>query len=112
MHDNKMTDSDALLFISSNMCRIGFPLCLNFVQILKLQNLNTNIEWIMGETPNFGKNFMMFFPATLIILCIFNIFNIYGRFMNVLGFSSFGFKNPQNDDKIEEGNEYLNKSNI
>jgi hypothetical protein len=110
MHHNRQSDSDSLLFLSSFMCRIGFPLCLNFVQILKLQHVKTNIEWIMGETPDFGRNFMLFFPATLIVLCLFNIFDIYGRFMTILGFNTFGFKSQQNDDKIEEGNEIMNKS--
>ena len=112
VHDNRQTDSLSLLFLSSFMCRIGFPLCLNFVQIIKLKFIKTNIEWIMGETPDFGRNFMIFFPTILIVLCLFNMFDIYGRLMNILGFNTFGFKNPQNDDKIEEGNEILNKSNL
>ncbi len=64
----------------------------------------------MGETPDFGRHFIIFFPAILIVLCLFNLFDIYGRLMNVLGFQSFGFQNPQTEDKIEEGNETLNKS--
>jgi hypothetical protein len=110
IHDNRQTDSSSLLFLSGFMCRIGFPLCLNFVQILKLRNVNTLIEYIIGETPDVGKNFMIFFPAILIILCLFNLFDIYGRFMNILGFNTFGFKNSQTEDKIEEGNEVLTKS--
>lgn len=112
VHRNRQTDSTSLLFLASFMCRIGFPLCLNFVQILKLRNVNTMIEEIMGETPAAGKSFMLFFPAILIVLCLFNVFDIYGRFMNLLGFNTFGFTNPQTDDKIDEGNEVLNKSII
>ena len=110
VHHNRQTDAYSLLFIASFMCRIGFPLCLNFVQILKLRDLKTNIEWIMGETPDFGKSFMMFFPIVLIVLVMFNLFDIYGRFMNFLGFNTFGFRNPQNDERIEEGSEILNRS--
>jgi hypothetical protein len=112
IHDNRQTDSASLLFLSGFMCRIGFPLCLNFVQILKLDKVKTSIESIMGETPDAGKNFMIFFPTILILLCLFNLFNIYGRFMNILGFNTFGFKNAQTDERIEEGNEVLNKSKI
>lgn len=36
MHSNQHTDSNSLLFMASFMCKIGFPLCLNFVEILKL----------------------------------------------------------------------------
>lgn len=112
INDHRHTDSISLLFLASFFCRIGFPLCLNFVQILKLRDLKTQIEIIMGETPDFGRHFIIFFPAILIVLCLFNLFNIYGRLMNIFGFQSFGFQNPQTDDKIEEGNETLNKSNI
>jgi hypothetical protein len=111
INDHRHTNSISLLFLASFMCRIGFPLCLNFVQILKLTGVTTQIEVIMGETPDFGKNFIIFFPAILIVLCLFNLFDIYGRLMNVLGFQSFGFRNPQTEDKIEEGNETLNRSN-
>ena len=96
------------------MCRIGFPLCLNFVQILKLKS-KTSLESLMGESdfiPVFGKSFMLFFPTVLIVLCLFNLFNIYGRFMNMLGFYSFGFQNQYSDDKIDEGNEALNKMRL
>jgi hypothetical protein len=112
INDHRHTDSISILFLASFFCRIGFPLCLNFVQILKLKDIKTQIEIIMGETPDFGRHFIIFFPAVLIVLCLFNMFDIYGRLMNVLGFQSFGFQSPQTEDKIEEGNETLNKSKI
>jgi hypothetical protein len=110
INDHRHTDSISLLFLASFMCRIGFPLCLNFVQILKLRDVKTQIEIIMGEVPDFGRHFIIFFPTALIVLCLFNLFDIYGRLMNILGFQIFGFQNPQTEDKIDEGNETLNKS--
>lgn len=109
IHDNRHTDSTSLLFIANFMCRIGFPLCLNFVQMLKLKNVHTVIEGMMGQSPSAGKDFLIFFPAILIILCLFNLFNLYGRFMNYLGFNTFGFKCAETDDKIDEGKEALNR---
>jgi hypothetical protein len=95
------------------MCRIGFPLCLNFVQILKIPNFTTALEELMGVTdlvPVFGKSFIIFYPMVLIVLCLFNLFDGCGKIMNFMGFYSFGFTNPYNDDKIEEGMDILHTS--
>jgi hypothetical protein len=73
------------------------------------------LEEYLGVTdliPVFGEKFTIFYPTILIVLCLFNAFDIYGKFTNFLGFYSFGFKNNYNDEKIEEGEDALNKSNI
>lgn len=115
MHDNKHTDSISLLYLSSFMCRIGFPLCLNFLQIIKLKNTNTALEEFMGLAdiiPVFGTSFTLFYPTILIVFCLFNLLDVYGKCLNIFGFPTFGFNNQQNDDKIEEGVDTLNKSII
>jgi hypothetical protein len=115
MHNNRHTDSVSLLFLTSFMCRIGFPLCLNFVQILKIPNFTTSLESMMGVTdlvPVFGKSFSIFYPVILIIFFIFHLFDGYGKIMNFFGFYSFGFTNPYHDDKVEEGLDILHTCKI
>jgi hypothetical protein len=117
IHDNRHTDSISLLFLASFMCRIGFPLCLNFLQILKMERdlRKAKLIEVLGgyiDLLPLGKGFTVIFPTMLIFVCLFNLFDIFGRLMNFLGFSRFGFKHPSNDDKIEEGVEFLNKCNI
>jgi len=43
MHNNQHTDSNSLLFLASFMCKVGFPLCINFVNMLKL-DIHTSLE--------------------------------------------------------------------
>ena len=48
IHSNQHTDSNSLLFLSSFMCKIGFPLCLNFINMLKL-NTKTALEEVISN---------------------------------------------------------------
>lgn len=115
MHDNQHTDSISLLFLTGFMCRIGFPLCLNFVQVLKLSSASTILEQTMGVTdlvPVLGRNFIIFYPTILVVLCVFNLFDLFGKLMNALGFYSFGFQNAYNEEKIEDGRDVLMKSKV
>jgi hypothetical protein len=82
---------------------------------MKIERFMTILESLMGVTdlvPVLGKKFIIFYPTILIVLCLFNIFDIYGKLMNFIGFSRFGFKNQYNDEKIEEGMEILHRSNF
>ncbi len=115
MHKNRHTDSISLLFLAGFMCRVGFPLCINFIQILKLKKITTVLESTMGDAdlvPVFGRNFIIFYPTILILLCVLNVFDFFGKFMNLLGFYSFGFHNAYNEEKIEDGRDVLMKSKL
>lgn len=114
VYKNKHTDSESLLILSSVMCRIAFPLGLNFIQILKLDQ-KTIIEGVIGSTnfiPVFGENFTVFYPTILGLLCLFNYFNVFGSLLSCLGLSSFGFENDATNDAISEGNQIFEKSKI
>ena len=127
IYKNKHTDAESLLLLSSIMCRIAFPLGLNFIQLLKLSK-KTVFEEIMITRPNaslnsvtkksshvlplIGYKFSVIFPALLGILCLFNYFNIFGKLLNCVGLSSFGFENSATTNQINEGNIILSKSKI
>lgn len=112
MYKNNHTDSTSLLFLSSFMCRVGFPLCINFVQILKLGK-KTILEDIVGSTeldPLFGSKFMYIYPAALLLLVILNILNIYGHLLRLIGISSYNYRSDYAEDKINEGAMIFSKS--
>jgi hypothetical protein len=114
VYKNKHTDSESLLILSSVMCRIAFPLGLNFIQILKL-NRKTIIESVIGSTnfiPVFGEKFTIFYPTILGLLCLFNYFNVFGSILSCLGLSSFGFENEATNEAISEGNQIFEKSKL
>jgi hypothetical protein len=61
--------------------------------------------------PILGRSFTMFYPVILIILCLFNILDLYGKILNYLGFNAFGFKDNLSDEKMEEGKKILENMN-
>lgn len=114
MYKNNQTDSTSLLFVSGFMCRIGFPLLINFVQFLKLKR-KTIIEEIVGSTeldPFFGVNFFMIYPASLFILILLNLLGWYDNVLRLLGASTEMLSYKTTDEKIKEGQQILNKCKI
>ena len=113
MYKNKQTDSTSLLFMSSFMCRVGFPLCINFAQILKLKK-KTILEDIVGSTkldPIFGEKFFLIYPCILIFLILLNMLNIYERLIRLFGLSShYNRSYASSMEKTKDGEMILNKS--
>ena len=109
------TDPSSLLFLTGFICKVGYPLCLNFLQILKMRSYKTSLEELLGVMdlfPVFGNNFAVFYPTVLVIFILFNLFDIYGKISNLLGLSAFGFKNTQTEEIIEDGLDKLNNCNF
>ena len=64
----------------------------------------------MGEVDDaliFGSSFTTFFPILLIVLCLFNLFNIYGKCMSCVGLKKFRFEEDFDDERIGEGMKLL-----
>lgn len=69
----------------------------------------------MGEidiVPIFGSGFTSIFPITLIVLCLFNVYDVYGKILSYLGLKQFLFTENFNDEKIHEGKQLLYKGTI
>lgn len=104
--NTKNTDANSLLFLSAFILRIGFPVCYNFLQMLKLKKKQTSLEEVLGVIdlfPVFGKYFTIFYPIILIILVLLNFFDAFRKISNLFGFSQFSFTNYDNCEIIEEG---------
>lgn len=103
------TDANSLLFLSSFMCRIGFPLCINCIQIMKIKG--TMLEELLGLTrliPVFGISFSDFFPLMLILFCVCNYFNYWGSLMRRFGLNYLGKEEFLNEGEVvEEGKEIM-----
>lgn len=93
-----------------NFARVSAPLCFNFLNMIKVQN--TAFNKVMGEiniVPIFGSGFTSVFPIILIVLCLFNIYDVYGKFLSYLGLKQFQFAENFKDEKINEGKQLLYK---
>ena len=67
---------------------------------------DTAFSEVLGEidiVPIFGSSFTTFFPLLLIVLCMFNLLNIYGKCMSCIGLKKFRFEEDFSDDMIDEG---------
>jgi len=111
----RKTDANSLLFLSGFICRIGFPLCFNFLQMLKLKNSKTSLEELLGVMdlfPVFGKHFIIFYPMILIILVLLNLFDVFSKLSKFFGIYRFTFNNYENCEIISDGNSEYLKSNL
>jgi len=123
INPNSQSDGYSLFHLTLFICRVSFPLCLNFLSFFKydfktaLQEVNIFLHIIkinggIEKIPIFQYTFPMFYPVLFTLFCLFNIFNIYNKLMNFIGVSTFGFQNEYNDEKIKEGQDIMKKSNL
>lgn len=99
------SDNLTVLTLTNFVSIICFPLCLNFIKILKLDDV-TYFEEIMGPTekiPFLGKNFMDYYPIILIIIAFFTLFNFYQKLCNYMGIVTFEGSPEERQLQIEDG---------
>lgn len=80
----------------------------NFLQIVNQKN--TSFVHAMGQSPLLSNTFHTLFPILIILLIIFNIFDVYTRLCKRLGLTKFQFESEFNNDNIEEGRKLLQKA--
>jgi hypothetical protein len=52
---------------------------------------DTSFVKALGDTPLFGKSLQVIFPVLIIILIIFNAFDVYSLICKKIGLSKFQF---------------------
>lgn len=114
IYKNRHTDSESLLILSGFMCRVCFPLALNFIQLLKLgiPTITTKIINTKSFIPFLGQKFTIFFPVILGLLCVLNYFNFFASLMSCIGLSYFGFETDATNNQIIEGNLIFERSKL
>ncbi len=77
----------ALVLNSQFLARLIFPLGYNYLLMLKYDTSYCAFSTFLGQmevVPLFGKSFSVYAPLLIIALCVFTLFNIYPRLMNLL----------------------------
>mmetsp|Transcript_14808 Transcript_14808/g.10705 ORF Transcript_14808/g.10705 Transcript_14808/m.10705 type:complete len:143 (+) Transcript_14808:1301-1729(+) len=85
--------------------KLAAPLCFNFCQLIDLKS-GTQFNSIMGlmdPMPIIGPSFQKLFPATLLVLCLINFFDVWSKFMRLLGLEELTFSEFYEEEKAEEG---------
>lgn len=60
--------------------------------------------------PVLSQTFQILFPILMIILIVFNAFDVYGRICKKLGLSKFQFESEFDHENIDEGRRLLQKA--
>lgn len=104
LYPHNQTDPSNLVWSAFFLCRLSAPLCYNFLLFIKVTHTEyVRIMGIIDIVPVLGNQFAVFFPLLLIIFCALNYFHVYGKLMNSLGMSQFGFNDKYREEKISEG---------
>ncbi|EAL65433.1 hypothetical protein DDB_G0284019 [Dictyostelium discoideum AX4] len=104
------SDSNSIIFSAAYLCRLGAPLCYNFIQFINMnsgiEDNRTSFSVVMGTmnvAPFLGTYFYIYFPLLIVIVCLSTLFNVYSRIMNCLNISKFRFDVDFSHEQIDEG---------
>eukprot|EP00357_Protocruzia_adherens_P032760 CAMPEP_0115037046 /NCGR_PEP_ID=MMETSP0216-20121206/42528_1 /TAXON_ID=223996 /ORGANISM="Protocruzia adherens, Strain Boccale" /LENGTH=608 /DNA_ID=CAMNT_0002417077 /DNA_START=118 /DNA_END=1940 /DNA_ORIENTATION=+ len=110
LYPHQQTDPSSLLFSAFIMERLSTAICFNFLQIIRVKH--TEFNAVTGEIHDFPLMtgaLIEFYPIVLVFLCLFNIFNIYGKIMDFIGLKQFKFDADVDDERTEEGRRILSR---
>ena len=107
----KYSDYGTILFIGSYLSRLTFPLCYNFLHMLKNEKSSVFSEYI-GESvdlaPLLGKGYNQWLPIVIVLLNITTLFNLHVRLSRVFKFKGVLRIQPKDDDpEVLEGREII-----
>jgi hypothetical protein len=121
MYKNKQTDSVSLMYFSTNLCRISFSICLDFIFNIDSQfgennqPVPTQIQKILSfEVNEENKDYFglyRFCPVILVLYVIILLFKIPQRIAKCCGKSIFSVESEQSLDEINEGHDYYMEFN-
>ena len=123
MYKNRQTDSVTLMYFSTNLCRISFSICLDFILNINVEfnknNQNnenlTKIQKILNfDDKNRSKLFFSIYkysPLILGVYVIILIFKVPQRIAKLCGKKIFQTDSDDSMSDIMEGHEYFMKLN-
>lgn len=111
LYKNNHTDPANLIWSACFMARLIPALSYNFTLLARVEKTKfrevIKISDLMEDIQGY---FSIFFPLILIIFCLLNGFNIYGRMMNAIGLSQLTFTEMLDYSRIEEGKSLIAKA--
>lgn len=109
---NHHTDEGSLLFVAAYLCRLTFPLCYNFLNLLTDQD-DTMFVAIMGKVDLFPLlgGFQVYVPLSIGVICIFTFFHFHTRALAACGFGDFFAGDDATEGPIVmEGKGYIDQA--
>lgn len=111
---NSNTDNISMLYFSSILCYLVFPLFLNFLQVLKLKN-KTSLELIIGYKSNlmFVTDILLkYSPIMLIFICLLTVFGVFSKVISYFGvdiYESHRFEEESFERCVSKGKDIIIK---
>ena len=120
LHTTKKTDPNSLLFSGLILSRLTYALCLNFLSVIHLDSHITGVldledtafTSIMGhmDVLSFVANgFNIYYPMSIVLVCMATYFSLGSRCMNCLGFQAFVVEDDVSVDYIAEGKDLVRR---
>lgn len=110
LHPHQQTDPFSLLYSANFLTKLAAPLCFNFLKIIHLDGTafhkmigNTTASNSEAAIPLIGDDFQKVFPATLVVLCLCNVFDVWSKAMVCMGMEDFTFAEVMDRQKVEDG---------
>ena len=123
MYKNKQTDSVSLMYFSTNLCRISFSICLDFIFNIDSQfkgnddkYIPTQIQKILSfevkdESESYFFKAYKYCPLILVIYIIILLFKIPQRIAKCCGKKIFSVESEESMEEINEGHDYYMEFN-
>jgi len=96
------------MFSANYLCRLAAPLSFNFLKLVNQQD--NSFQAVMGEMdafPFLGKEFTIFFPIFVAVICLFSLFNVWGKIASMCCIKRLRYT-PEDDIKlVTEGEKIL-----
>lgn len=90
LHPTRHTESNSLLFNASLLLRLNFPMCLNFLNLLRVSDSSFQRAFgHMDVVPVLGDSFNVYFPVLVLVFCVISYGNVLGKMLKCLGASAF-----------------------
>jgi hypothetical protein len=85
----RQSDGPSLCFAASYLVRMQFPLCYNYLLMLRYpaseRTAFMTLMQSMDTVPLFGTSFSTYAPLLCVLLCFATLFNFYGRLLASMG---------------------------
>ena len=100
------TDEGSLLFVGSYLCRLTFPLCYNFLNMV--QDDESVFVLYQGKAvslaPLFGEGYNKWLPQIILVVCIITLLNIHIYILRFLTIKQYSYHDIKpGDPLVEEG---------
>jgi len=108
---HQLSDANSILFSAYYVCRLTAPMVYNFLLMIHDQ---TSAFYLVNKqmnlTPLFGSYANAFLPLCLVVLCLFNILDVYSWLLQCFcfkRFKKFRYDEDFSDERIDQGKDIV-----